>query len=302
MSRWIEKRAGFVTKDAMREDKAVAHFAGQGNDEQVYKVSLDAATEQSIPLQDVEIITSAATRTLKPRESGKTFVIYRGAGVNFTLPKANKGKLVYHFVIPILNSAVNIWTTQSTDEFTYDRGLGVAGAAVTFGPPFADLPCERVTIMSDGGIAWYADASTTRLQTTEVTISAADIVSTSAGKFGHADGQIIVAAPGAGKALLLESAVLIFDYGTHAYGGGGNTTFNYGAGGKGALTGLVAAGDSIGAGADKTVYFHPLSTAGAVLEVNASINLKTASAYTVDTGSNGVARVRVNYRVITTGL
>lgn len=146
-----------------------------------------------------------------------------------------------------------------------------------------------------------ADMDENLLRIEEVTISAADIVATGAGKLGHAQGYPLVAAPGAGKVLELLSAVLIFDYATAAYTGGGNVSVNIGGGGA-ALTGVVSAANSIGASADKIVNFKPLSTAGVALTKNTGLNLVAASAFTQPGTAAGVVRVKVAYRIISTGL
>jgi len=135
----------------------------------------------------------------------------------------------------------------------------------------------------------------------EVLISAADIVSTAAGKLGHAEGQILVAAPGAGYLLQLISAVLIFDYATATYGAGGNVTVNW-SGAGGAITGLISAANSFGAGADKLAHFIPLSTAALVPIANAGLNMVAASAFTNPGTAAGVGRVKIAYLVHTTGL
>lgn len=137
----------------------------------------------------------------------------------------------------------------------------------------------------------------------DFTISAADIVSTSAGKLGHASGFILVpdASVGADQALELISAILIYDYATAAYTAGGNITINHSGGGA-AITGLVSAANSLGAAADKVVHFLPLATAGNALVVGNGINLVAASAFTNPGTAAGTVTVRVHYRLHTLGL
>lgn len=134
----------------------------------------------------------------------------------------------------------------------------------------------------------------------EVTITAADIVATGAGKFGHASGVVLVADPGAGKAVEHISTTLIYDYSTAAFTGGGNISVN--SNGGSALTGVVSAANSVGAAADKIVQLVPLATAGNALTVNKGLNLVSASAFTQPGTAAGVIRVKVAYRVHTTGL
>ena len=145
-----------------------------------------------------------------------------------------------------------------------------------------------------------AKISENLIQYAEVTIPAADITSTSAGKLGHASGVPLVADPGATKVIELISAVLIYDYDTAAYTGGGNVTIN--SNGGFALTGVVSAANSIGASADKIVQFVPLATGGNALTANKGLNLVAASAFTQPGTAAGVVRVKVAYRVHTHGL
>lgn len=142
----------------------------------------------------------------------------------------------------------------------------------------------------------------TTIQYAAVALTKTNILDTGAGGLGHANGFPLVAAPTAGKVLELLSATLIFDYATAAYDGGGNVSVGW-AGGGGALTGVVTFANSIGASADKIVRFSPTTTAGVALTAATGINLLCAAAPT-DTGGTaaGVVRVKVAYRVHTTGL
>lgn len=133
--------------------------------------------------------------------------------------------------------------------------------------------------------------------TAAIDISAADIVATTAGAFGHASGVPLVADPGAGKAIELVSVVLNYKYDTAAYTGGGNITVN--SNGGSALTGLVSAANSVGASADKVVQFIPLATAGNAITSNKGLNLVAASAFTQPGTAAGTIRCFVTYRVYT---
>jgi hypothetical protein len=135
----------------------------------------------------------------------------------------------------------------------------------------------------------------------EVLISAAAIIATTAGGFGHAQGVPLVAAPGADKAVELVSAVVVNDRDTAAYTAGGNTTINIGGGGA-AVTGLVSAANFLGAAVDTRHLFLPLAAAANALTANAGLNLVTATAFTNPGTAAGVVRVRIRYRVHTLGL
>jgi hypothetical protein len=135
----------------------------------------------------------------------------------------------------------------------------------------------------------------------EIAIPSADIVSAAAGKLSNAAGQILVAAPAAGKAIELISAVLIYDYAGAAYGGGGDLTIRYSGGTI--LSATVTAANSFGAAADKVAVFQPLDTAGGILLTTAAgLNLVAASVPFTLGSATGVGRVKLSYRIHTTGL
>lgn len=132
-------------------------------------------------------------------------------------------------------------------------------------------------------------------------ISSANITGTSAGQLGHAAGVEIVPAPGAGFALEFVSGVVINDFDTAAYTGGGNITFNYGGGG-GALSAAVTYANSVGGATDKIALVAAAVPTNNQLVANTGINLVAAAAPTNPGTAAGVLRVRVTYRIHTTGL
>ena len=134
----------------------------------------------------------------------------------------------------------------------------------------------------------------------EVAIASADITGTSAGQLGHTNGVAVVAAPGVGKAIEFISAVVINQFGVAAYTGGGNVSVNYTAGG--AVSGTVSAANSIGGSGDKVAVVLPAVPANNQLVSNTGLSLVAASAFTQPGTAAGVVRVKVAYRVHSTGL
>jgi hypothetical protein len=135
----------------------------------------------------------------------------------------------------------------------------------------------------------------------EVAISSANITGTSAGQLGHANGYVLVAAPGTGMVIEFVSAVVILDFDTAAYTGGGNVSVNY-AGGGAALSATVSAANSLGAAADKIALLIPVTPTNNQLTANTGLNLVAASAFTQPGTAAGVVRVKVSYRIHSTGL
>ena len=133
------------------------------------------------------------------------------------------------------------------------------------------------------------------------TISSANITGTSAGQLGHAEGFELIPAYGADKVVELVSVVLIMDFDTAAYTGGGNTTINVGSGGS-AVTGLVSNANFIQTSADKIIQFVPLAATFLTLTANRGYNLVTASAPTQPGTAAGVIHYKAIYRVHSTNL
>ena len=134
------------------------------------------------------------------------------------------------------------------------------------------------------------------IYTVEVAISAADIVAM------YTTPVEVVAAPGAGYALDFVSAVLIYDYDTAAYTGGGDITLEYSGGATTSTT--VAAANGFGAAGDKVFSMAHLNAAGGyTMPVNTAIDITNATGvFVAPTGAAGVARIKVNYRTIKTDL
>lgn len=184
------------------------------------------------------------------------------------------------------NIRVLTGTTAPTNG-TSGTGVGKAGPGSLY------LRTNGTTYVNVGTKAspnWLA-----QVQFSDVTISAADIVATAAGKFGHANGYPLVAAPGAGFAVEFVGALLVYDYDTAAYTAGGNITVN--ATGGSALTGIISAANSVGAAADKIVQFVPLATAAVNVAANTGLSLVAAAAFTQPGTAAGVIRVRTAYRI-----
>lgn len=202
-------------------------------------------------------------------------------------PASNNGYVMGVVVTGANNATV---TTRGTNA-TID---GASSLVVTDG--------ESVLLVADAvNNQWrrFSDTSTVKYAT--ATISSANITGTSAGQLGHANGYELIAAPGAGKAVEVISAVVILDYATAAYGGGGNVTVNYGGGGS-ALTGAVSAANSLGASGDKIALVLATAPTNNQLSANTGVNLVAASAFTQPGTAAGVVRVKVAYRIHTTGL
>lgn len=131
-------------------------------------------------------------------------------------------------------------------------------------------------------------------------ISSANITGVGAGQLGHAQGVVLLAAPGANLAWELVSLALYFTFGVAQYTGGGNITVNWGAGGV-ALTGLVSFANSVGKATSNANLFVPLSTAAIAIVSNASLNLVAASAPTQPGTATGTIAYELIYRLKTVG-
>lgn len=147
---------------------------------------------------------------------------------------------------------------------------------------------------------WVLVDGFTTTQQLSGTITAANIVGTAAGQFGHANGVILIPAPGAHVVTELISVTLLYKFATAAYTAGGNITVNNGAGGA-ALTGLISAANSVGAASSKGLLFVPLSTAAIAFVENGPINLVSSAAFTQPGTAAGTILWYANFRQYNTG-
>jgi hypothetical protein len=134
------------------------------------------------------------------------------------------------------------------------------------------------------------------IQMAQVNISSADITGTSAGQLGHAQGVILVPAPGASFFLEFISCVMSYTFATAAYTGGGNITVNQSAGGA-AKSGLIDGTNSLNAGSSKIFQFVPLSTVANPITANTGLALVATAAFTQPGTAAGTVKCYIKYRV-----
>lgn len=202
--------------------------------------------------------------------------------------------------ITIKNSATSKLPMTIFGQTGASIGSGAANAPIILGYG------EEITLTAISSTAWRSNISAidvvSGIITEERTITATEIVGTSAGDLGHANGVELVSAPGAGYALEFISALAIYDYATAAYTGGGNdTTINLGSGGA-AITGVVTSANLLGAAGDKLARFVPLAAAALPVSVNVGISMNSVTAWTQPGTAAGVLRVQTTYRIHKTGL
>ncbi len=163
------------------------------------------------------------------------------------------------------------------------------------------IPALNVTgvTSANGGVS----STPTVLEiTTITTLTAEEIVGTSAGDVGHADGAILVAAPGTGFALEFVSGFLIYDHATAAYtGGADDAVIQVGVTGtQVTVTGAITGANLLEASGDKMLRLGSIATE-LVHADNGVISL-TGTALTQPGTAAGVLRAHITYRRHTTGL
>jgi hypothetical protein len=198
-------------------------------------------------------------------------------------------------IINRLNSITdtdNELTVDTINEYTSGSGVTIDGVLIKDGA----VTATGLTSLENG-----ATISTNAVEyTVEVTLSASEIVGTGAGQLGHADGAVLVAAPGADYALQFVNAVLIYDYDTAAYTGGAGDDLTVYINSV-AVSPAIATADLITKAGDTVINLSSLSAGDYVLGVNSTINL-ASTAVTQPGTAAGVIRAIVTYRRITTGL
>lgn len=138
-----------------------------------------------------------------------------------------------------------------------------------------------------------------RILYAEVTLTATEIVGTDAGDIGATAGAPLVAAQ-TGKILEFVSAVLIYDFATAAYTGGGDDVVIRQ--GTTAVSAPIAKADLLADTEDDIAYVNALAAADIKLTAGSTINIYAGTAYTQPGTAAGVLRCKVAYRVHTSGL
>lgn len=183
-------------------------------------------------------------------------------------------------------------TGATIDGLAADTSVVVApGQTVIFRAISATAWKSNVTFANKGGDTI----------TEEITLTNTEIVGTSAGDLGHANGAALIAGISSAFALEFVSAVLIYDFATAAYTGGGDDLVVCISGGGATLSGATTSADLLGAAGDKIVVVYPLTTAGVALSVGTGISIKS-TAWTDPGTAAGVLRCQVSYRIHRTGL
>lgn len=156
-----------------------------------------------------------------------------------------------------------------------------------------------VEFVDETGLLPSTSINPSVIQTKEVVLTATQIVGTAAGDIAATAGAVLVAAE-ADVIHEFISAVLIYDFNTAAYTGGGDDVVIRQ--GTTAVSAAIAKADLLADTADDIAYVNALSAADIKLTANSTINLFAGTAFTQPGTAAGVLRVRVTYRSHPAGL
>lgn len=185
----------------------------------------------------------------------------------------------------ILEATIDSGTIPTTASL-YSKGARVIDLST--GITYINTGTTAVPVFSRSGSSAAVDPQVVQLAT--VSLTAADIIATTAGSLSHANGLIVVPAAPTGYVNVLHRAIVSYTFATAAFTGGGNNTFNIGGGGA-ALTGLIATTTLWQNASSIIQMFVPLSTVAFPITKETSINLVTASAVTNPGTAAGSAKV-----------
>lgn len=202
-------------------------------------------------------------------------------------------------ILSFIDNAQGLLVEGSIDNI----GSGIPTTASTFavgakitdlstGISYSNYGTVLVPVWARSGGTGVIDPNV--VQFLEVTLTPAQIIATTAGSLSHAQGLIVVPAAPTGYVNVLHRAIVAYNFATAAYTGGGNTTFNIGAGGA-ALTGLIATTTLWQNASSIIQMFVPLSTVAFPITKETSINLVTASAITNPGTAAGTVDVYIWY-------
>lgn len=206
---------------------------------------------------------------------------------------ATVGDKVY---LSATSSGAFVLTTAPTSSMARIVQVGfVQVVSSTAGEIFFDI--HEPDLLSSG------DLQPSLMQVATGVISSANMTGTSAGQLSHANGFIMVPAPPAGSALILDGAYIAYTFGTAAYSGTGTNTIGVVWGGGGAaLTGTQTQTLSVMAAGNTQNQFYPLTTAGVPTLSATSINLKLNTTVITNPGTaTGTVAYTVWYSVVTPG-
>jgi len=193
--------------------------------------------------------------------------------------------------------AVTITTTATTNVTLPTTGTLVASSVTDLLAPKAS-PTVTGTVTAP----IISQTATVSEITTLITLDSTKLAGSTAGRLGHVDGAILVAAPGAGSLLEFVSALLIYDFGTAAYTGGGDDVVIQigGSGTQVALSGTITGANLLEAAADKVIQLGATATE-LVPVVNKALSIAGTTLINGGTAT-GQLRVHLTYRIHILGL
>lgn len=186
-----------------------------------------------------------------------------------------------------------IATTATGAAAVATNGQVILGEALSGGASGAIISMLWRPMAYSGSIVITQDSS---LQSASVTITAAQL------KALNTTPISLIAAPGEGYALALDSAVLFLDYGTAAYDGiaaGEDLNIRY-TDGSGALVATIETDPFLTATADALRYVQPTTAAAITPVANAALVLYMATG-NIATGDSPL-KLKLYYRVIPAAL
>lgn len=155
-------------------------------------------------------------------------------------------------------------------------------AAAAIAPTKLDL----LTALSNGGDL------VTGIQTITVTLNSADIIAIS-----NTTSRTVIAAPGAGKVILVDEWDFFYDYNSVAFTGGTDWNLYYGATAVTCGSGVMPQA-RLNAAADSFTFLPCATVTDVTTGINTAVVIKAAAAASFAAG-NGSAKIFVRYRIIT---
>ena len=175
------------------------------------------------------------------------------------------------------------------------NGQAVLGE-VTIGASINTVATILFNPKTDAGDVLITSTDSTLLQTSVVTVSSAEVLAL------HATPKTLVAAPGIGYSLVLDSAVLFLDYNSTPYNGiaGAEDLEIRHTNGSGTLFATIETTGFLDASADAVRFVQATTSAAIIPTDNAPLVLDLASGE-IATGDSPL-KIQVKYRVIPTSL
>jgi hypothetical protein len=302
-----------IEKDAANQTSGIlprlGEFAAAVNGKEV--TNLEQVTSMVInPVDGVTFADGAiATTGINTTSIGAPITAYAGGGQANATELTKQGNIIttagtegdsVKLPVGVLGQTIDVVNSTAVKiEVFPATGEQILGGATNAS---AGLPTGAMAFTFSGSFWSISEGGDTTRKTNNIVEKVIEDEITKASILAMHGAPLEVVGGVAGASIEFISAVLIYDYDTAAYGGGGNITIGYDGGV--AVSTTVVKTNAFGASGDKVFSMAALNAAGGyTMPVNTGLVITNASGAFTDPGTAaGVGRLHITYKIHNTGL